>query len=209
MKQFFTTCLMMVVLAMSALSVSGQQLPDPSFENWTGSQFDGNIQPANWHYSNVSQVGFNFNFAHRETGHTGYCAMVQNQSVGAMGVTESTPGYFTLGTPWQYLPSVTQVSKATGGTDGGISFAYRPDSMYVWIKRTGSGTSTEPFSMVFYSWKGTSKSNRYRAKNGSDCTQTDATHSDEESDIRQALDANACGTTTKAPQVAEGWYFEK
>ena len=191
MKQFFTWFMMAVVLVMSVLSVSAQQLPNPGFENWGGAQFDGNIQLTSWQASNVEQVGFKFNFIDRQTGRSGYCAHIQNKEVGAMGVYQTSPGYFTLGTPWQYLPSITAISDATGGTDGGISFAYRPDSMYVWVKRTGSSPASENYSILFYSWKGTSQGNKYKANKSNSCTST--SHSDEESDIRQALDANSCG----------------
>ena len=199
--------MMAVVLVMSVLSVSAQQLPNPGFENWGGAQFDGNIQLTSWQASNVEQVGFKFNFIDRQTGRSGYCAHIQNKEVGAMGVYQTSPGYFTLGTPWQYLPSITAINDATGGTDGGISFAYRPDSLYVWVKRTGSNPTGENYSILFYSWKGTSQGNKYKANKSNSCTST--SHSDEESDIRQALDANSCGTSVQATQVAEGFVFEK
>ena len=112
--------------------MTAQQLPNPSFEDWSGEKFDGKIQPASWHASNVEQVGFKFNFAHQEAGHTGnYSMMVQDQDVGAAGITETSPGYFSLGQPWVYLESLTKISEATAGTAGGISWNHRPDSMSV------------------------------------------------------------------------------
>lgn len=207
MKQFFTKFMMAAVLVMSTLSVYAQQLPDPGFEDWSGAKFDGNIQPKYWNGSNVSQVGQSYNFTTRETGRSGYAIKVANTFCGLGSIGQTSPGYFTLGTPWQYLPSVTQLNKATGGTDGGVSFSYCPDSMYVWIKRTGNNTSGENYSILFYSWKGTAKGTSYKGNTSDDCTST--SHTDEESDIRQALDANKCGTATKATQVAEGFFFEK
>ena len=211
MKQFFTRFLTMAVLVMSTLSLNAQQLPDPGFEDWSGAKFDGNIQMKYWNASNVEQgalgMTFRFNFMTRETGRSGYCAKIENKEVGAAGITEKTPGYFTLGKPWQYISGLN-VDGATGGTDGGLSFTYRPDSMYVWIKRGGSSAATENYSVLFYSWKGTSSSSTYRSKDKKSCTNT-GSHTNEESDIRQALDANDCGTTTKATQIAEGWVFEK
>ena len=206
MKQFFTSIFTMAVLLLSTLSLNAQQLPDPGFEDWSGAKFDGNIQPKYWHGSNVSQVGQSYNFTTREAGRSGYAAKVANTFCGALGIGQVSPGYLTLGTPWQYLPSITQLSNATGGTDGGISFTYRPDSMYVWIKRTGSKVSSENYSILFYSWSGTSQGSSYKANTANSCTST--SHTDEESDIRQAMDANACGTTIKANQVAEGFFFE-
>ncbi len=207
MKQIFTRILTMAALVMSTLSLSAQQLPDPGFEDWSGTKFAGEIQLKDWHTSNVEQVGFTFNFAHREKGRTGnYCLMVQDQEVGAMGITEPAPGYAALGTPWQYLPGITQVNSATAGTSGGISFTYRPDSMVVWVKRTGDKWSAEDFHLLFYSWKGTAKGTKFKAKNGN-CTSH--TETDEESDVRQALNGNECGTDTKATQIAEGWLRDR
>ena len=206
MKQFFTRFLTMAVLVMSTLSLNAQQLPDPGFEDWSGAKFDGNIQPKSWHASNGSQVGQSYNFITRETGRSGYAAKVANTFCGLGSIGQTSPGYLTLGSPWQYLPSITQLSSATGGTDGGISFTYRPDSMYVWVKRTGSKVGSEHYSVLFYSWSGTSKGTSYKANTANSCTST--SHTDEESDIRQAMDANTCGTPTKANQVAEGFFFE-
>ena len=94
MKKIFTKFLTMAVLAMSALSVRAQQLPDPGFEDWSGDKFDGGVQPRYWHYSNLDQFGFKLNYAHQETGRTGgSCAMVQNQEISG----NTSPGYFTLG----------------------------------------------------------------------------------------------------------------
>lgn len=198
--------MMAVVLVMSTLSLNAQQLPDPHFEDWSGAQFDGNIQPRYWHGSNVEQVGFKFNFTTRETGRSGYCVKVANTYCGAMGIGQVSPGYVTVGNPWQYINGMDKAN-ATGGTDGGISFAYRPDSMYVWIKRTGSSATSENFSLLFYSWKGNSTGSSYKANENNNCTST-GNHTNEESDIRQALDANKCGTITKATQVAEGFLFD-
>ena len=211
MKHFFTRFLTMAGLVMSTLSLNAQQLPDPGFEDWSGAKFDGNIQMKYWNASNLEQTAlgmtFRFNFMTRETGRSGYCAKIENKEVGAAGLTEKTPGYFTLGKPWQYISGL-DVNGATGGTDGGLSFTYRPDSMYVWIKRGGSSAATENYSILFYSWKGTSNSSTYRSKDKKSCTNT-GPHTNEESDVRQALDANDCGTMTKATQIAEGWVFEK
>ena len=183
------------------------QVPNSDFEDWSGAAFDGNIQPKGWNACNVEQVGFKFNFAHRETGRSGYCMMVQDQDVGAMGITETSPGYFSLGQPWAYIASITAINQATAGTSGGITWAHRPDSLVVWIKRTGSNTDKEDFYLLYYSWNGTAKGTKYKGKNGS-CTSTGG-YTDEESDVRQALNGNECGTNTMAKQVAEGMWREK
>ena len=209
-KKVVASCQWLVVsglLLLMAGVLQAQQLPNASFEDWSGAQFDGNIQPASWNVSNVTQFGFKFNFAYREAGHTGsYCLRVQDREIGAAGITEVSPGYFSLGQPWVYIESLTKVSYATAGTEGGMSFTYRPDSMSVWIKRTGNNTDKEDFYLLYYAWSGTAKSSKYKGKNGS-CTSVSKTN--EESDIRIALDGNECGTDQKANQIAEGMWRER
>ncbi len=193
--------------ALWAMPLHAQQLPNAGFEDWSGTAFDGNAQPASWNASNVTQFGFKFNFAHKEAGHTGSASMmVQDQSVGAAGITEVSPGYFSLGQPWVYVKSLTSVSEASAGTEGGVSWTYRPDTMSVWIRRTGSNVAKEDFYLLYYAWSGTAKGSKYKGKNGS-CTSTGRTN--EESDIRQALDGNECGTDQKVTQIAEGMWREK
>ena len=199
--------LVVSLLLVMAGTIQAQQLPNASFEDWSGAPFDGNIQPASWNVSNVTQFGFKFNFAYQEAGHTGsYCLRVQDREIGAAGITEVSPGYFSLGQPWVYIESLTKVSYATAGTEGGVNWTYRPDSMSVWIKRTGNNTDKEDFYLLYYAWSGTAKSSKYKGKNGS-CTSV--TKTNEESDIRIALDGNECGTDQKANQIAEGMWRER
>lgn len=195
-----------VILCCIANIVVAQQVPNPGFEDWSGEKFDGQIQPKDWYASNISQVGINFNLAHQEAGHTGsYCMMVQDTKVGAMGITETSPGYFALGKPWSYLEGLS-TGTATAGTSGGINFTHRPDSMSVWIKRTGNNTDKEDFYLLYYAWSGTAKSSSYKNKNGG-CTSVNQTN--EESDVRLLLNGNECGTDQKANQIAEGMWRER
>ena len=197
---------MLFMLITCSTTMLAQQIPNPGFEDWSGEKFDGAIQPKDWYASNVSQVGFNFNFAHQEAGHTGsYSMMVQDTEVGAMGITETSPGYFSLGKPWTYLEGLS-TGTATAGTAGGINFTHRPDTMSVWIKRTGSNTDKEDFYLLYYAWSGTAKASKYKNKNGG-CTSVSQTN--EESDIRIALNSNECGTDQKATQIAEGMWRER
>ena len=196
-----------MVLLPFAINADEYQLTNSDFEDWSGAAFDGNAQPKGWNASNVTQFGFKFNFAHKEAGHTGSASMmVQDQDVGAAGITETSPGYFSLGQPWVYIASLTAVSQATAGTEGGITWKHRPDTMSVWIKRTGSNVSKEDFYLLYYAWTGTFKGTSYKGKNGS-CTSVDKTN--EESDVRQALDKNECKTTQYGAQVCEGMWREK
>ena len=208
MKKFYTTFVAFIVLIFTGItSVSAQQVPNPGFEDWSGAKFDDKIQPKDWNVSNIEQVGIKFNLTHQESGHSGsYSLMVQDTKVGAMGITETSPGYFSLGKPWSWISGIDTKS-ATAGTSGGINFKYRPDSMSVWIKRTGANVDKEDFYLLYYSWSGTAKSSKYKAKSGS-CS-SPGTQTNEESDIRLALDANECGTDQKANQIAEGMWREK
>ncbi len=198
--------MLFLIASVAIATVMAQQVPNRSFEDWSAPTFDGNIQPADWNANNVEQFGMKFNFAHRDSGRTGYCMMVQDQDVGFAGITEIYPGYVSLGSPWLYMPSLTAVNQKVYGVSGGIDWTYRPDTMVVWIKRTGSNAAYEDFHLLYYAWRGTAQGSEYKNLSGN-CTQYSVT--DEESDIRQALDANACTTDSYASQVAEGWFREK
>ena len=196
-----------LIFIFGTLSSYAQQVPNPSFEDWSGATFDGKAQPKSWNASNVTQFGFKFNFAHKEAGHTGSASMmVRDQEVGAAGITEVSPGYFSLGQPWVYIKDLTSVNQATAGTYGGIDWKNRPDTMSVWVKRIGANVDKEDFYLLYYAWSGTAKGSSYKGKNGS-CTSVSYTN--EESDIRLALNANECGTDQAANQIAEGMWREK
>ena len=206
-KIYFKQILLCSLILLSSTFAFAQQVPNPSFEDWSGAKFDGKEQPASWYASNIEQVGMKFNLTHKEAGHSGsYSMMVQDTEVGAMGITEVSPGYFSLGKPWSWISGLNTGS-ATAGTSGGINFKYRPDTMSVWIKRTGANVDKEDFYLLYYAWSGTSKGSKYKAKSG-DCS-SPGTQTNEESDIRLALDANECGTDQKANQIAEGMWREK
>lgn len=204
MKRIYSVVLFAILFCIAS-NVTAQQVPNPSFEDWSGEKFDGNIQPKDWYGSNISQAGINFNLTNREAGHTGsYSIMVKDTEVGALGITELSPGYFSLGKPWSWIKDLN-TSTATAGTSGGINFQHRPDTMSVWIKRVGPHVDKEDFYLLYYAWSGTAKGNSYKAKGGG-CSSVSQTN--EESDIRQALDANECGTTQLANQIAEGMWRE-
>ena len=204
MKKFYSVVLL-AILCCVASNVTAQQVPNPSFEDWSGEQFDGEIQPKDWYGSNISQAGINFNLTNRAEGHTGsYSIMVKDTKVGALGITELSPGYFSLGRPWSWIKGL-DTNTATAGTSGGITWTHRPDTMSVWIKRVGPNVDKEDFYLLYYAWTGTAKGDKYKAKDGS-CSSVSQTN--EESDIRIALDANECGTIQKGNQIAEGLWRE-
>ena len=140
-KFYFKKILISILILLSSTFAFTQQVPNPSFEDWGGAKFDGKEQPASWNVSNIEQVGIKFNLTHQESGHTGsYSLMVQDTKVGALGITEVSPGYFSLGKPWSHLEGI-DTKTATAGTSGGLNFTHRPDSMSVWIKRTGANVT--------------------------------------------------------------------
>ena len=186
-----------------ALSLCAQQLPDSHFENWSD-KFKGDVQLKDWHGSNVSQVGSKFTFLFQKPGRTGFCAYVADRAIGIpkLNLGATGPGYVSLGQPWQYLKGLN-LNSATAGTEGGIEWRYRPDTMVVWVKRIGPDTDKEDFHLLYYAWSGTAKSSQYKNKAGG-CTTTERIN--EESDIRSATDGNECGVDQPAKQIAEGWY---
>ena len=192
--------------------LNAQQLPNSSFENWEHdalNDFEDGQRPVNWNTSNIKKTvvgitaGANMVFPDADAHSGTYSAKAINTEVGAAGITETSPAWITLGKPWSYIDGI-QTGTATAGTDGGITFTYRPDTVAVWIKRTASGN--ENAHIVFYTWKGTSTGTSYKNKNGG-CSST--THYDEESDIRIQTDGNECGTSVQATQIAEAMWRSK
>lgn len=204
--QRIVVCFAMAAMPFAVFADS-YQVTNANFEDWSGAAFNGEQQPKGWNASNVEQVGMKFNFAHKETGRNGgYCMMVQDQSVGAMGITETSPGYFSIGQPWAYLPSITAINQATAGTSGGQSWTYRPDTMSVWIKRTGNNWDKEDFYLLYYAWERQAQGTSYKGKN-TQCTSHSETN--EESDVRIAMNGNECKTTVAGEQVCEGMWRER
>ena len=201
--------LLFLTISCQISMLQAQQLPNSSFENWEHDElnnFEDGQRPVNWNTSNIKKTvvgitaGANMVFPDGNAHSGTYCAKAINTEVGAAGITETSPAWITLGKPWSYLDGIN-TNSATAGTDGGMEFVYRPDTIAVWIKRTSSGK--ENAHIVFYSWKGTSRGDSYKNKGGG-CTST--THYDEESDIRQMVDVNDCGTSVMATQVAEAMW---
>ena len=174
-----------------------------SIERLEGGVNNTGRKPVGWHGDNVNEnvTGrkVKAELVSEETdGYIGKCVRIHNESVGALGINENSPAWITLGTPWNVLEGIN-TSTATAGTDGGMAFTYRPDTLTVYIKRTYN--NQEDANIVVYMWSGTSVGTSYKNKGGS-CTNT--THTDEESDIRQQTDRNACTTTQYATQIGEG-----
>ena len=67
-KNYLKHFLVSSLIILSSVCTFAQQVPNASFEDWSGEKFADEIQPKDWYVSNISQVGFNFNLAHREGG---------------------------------------------------------------------------------------------------------------------------------------------
>lgn len=196
---------------------NGFQVADPGFEDWSatfdkGPALGGRNNPMQglWYGADVEQtvpiVGIVYGKVVKQStdARSGtYAAKLIDTEVGAAGITEVSPSWVTLGKPWAYIDGM-QTGTATAGTDGGIKFTHRPDTMSVWIKR--HAPTPENFNLVYYAWKGTAKGHKYKPKGGG--CQDAGEHIDEESDIRRVVEANinSCGTDVEAEQVAEGYY---
>lgn len=163
------------LLTLALLAVAGtagaQQLPNGSFDEgiwvdcvpWTstGNKSVQGLQPVSWTISNVK--GLNGGGTGATTigtkvqGRQGNAVQVENKSI-IMG--QIVPGYFTLGTTWSTakVSGVTPTAK-DGGTFGGIAFAYKPDALKFYYKRSCSGNNTRS-SVIAYLWNGsTSQAN--------------------------------------------------
>lgn len=193
-----------LLTVMMASAVCAQyQVPGSNFDNFEPDDIhSGNaqcIQPQGWHASNVVQMGMSMVVLFQDNnGHTGNCGRLENVTV----IGQTSPAWVSLGEPWAYLESLAKVNEATAGTDGGISWTHRPDTMALWIKRTNNGS--ENAYLIYYAWTGQSRGDSYMGKN-KQCTST--THYDEESDIRTTFNGNDCGTVVPATQIAEGHWI--
>ena len=203
MKKYLSLFFASVLLVLH-ISAQNYQLPNSSMETFQSSWAGVGYDPTDWKGANVRRVVSGIT-AEKEmvspddNGRSGKCVRIHNEKVEALGIGAVAPAWITLGQPWNDLKGIDQ-GTASAGTDGGMAFTYRPDTLSAWIKSTRVGG--EEFNIVFYSWTGTAQNNSYKGQNGS-CQSY--SHTDEESDIRVQTDGNACGTGWgNAVQVGEG-----
>lgn len=161
--------LLTLALLAAAGTAGAQQLPNGSFDDgdwdkcvpWTskGNTSAQGIQPPSWTISNVMGSGGGTTGATTvgskiENGRQGTAVQVENKANSWMS-SQIVPGYFTLGTTWSTakIGWDLSISAKDGGTFGGIDFAYKPDALKFYYKRSCSGTNTRS-SVVAYLWKG-------------------------------------------------------
>lgn len=156
------------LLTLALLAVAGtagaQQLPNGSFDegNWVdcvpwtsrGNTTAQGTQPPSWTISNVmgseGETLYATKVGERIEGRQGNAVQVENKDV-TLG--QKAPGYFTLGTTWSTAKIGWGISAKDGGTFGGLDFAYKPDALKFYYKRSCRGTNTRS-SVVAYLWKG-------------------------------------------------------
>lgn len=162
--------LTIVLLGSMAISVSAQQLPNPTFDAewvdchpWEKGHYietPKGKQPSGWYISNVpdaSVIGLSFEVpivGEAVTGANGKGRGVKLTNVSTSG--QNIPAYISLGTTWATaeVKGITQdVRNADGGVFGGIPFIYHPDAVRLTYKCDRS-SGNEKMSVIAYLWKG-------------------------------------------------------
>ena len=159
MKKIFSFLLFATAVAANAQQIKGSF--DAEWEDcypWVSGDYITTArgqQPQGWRSSNVNGMNGTGAVDNLVTPTTGYnktqnAALIQNKETGFWFLKAWTPGYLTLGTPWN---TAVNTSEKDGGTWGGMKFRYRPDAVsfyYKWDKKVAGKAS-----FIGYMWKGT------------------------------------------------------
>lgn len=152
-----------LMVAVSALTATAQQLPNAGFEEnwgdctpWTsiGNSATQGTTPAPWTIAQVigAAGGLGKTTVGEETDGYNSVSAVKIYNKSLLG--QNIPGYFTLGTSWS--TSIGMGGSKDGGTFGGIEFGYRPDAVsFMYTRSHGTTKPDEIASVVAYLWKGT------------------------------------------------------
>lgn len=164
MKKLYSLLLLATALTANAQQVNGDF--DSEWEKcypWVAGSYITDargLQPQGWRSSNVngmSGTGATIDqVVEVAPGYNGSkkAALIQNSFIDAKVATSWSPGYLTLGTPWNTAVGIAKKNQ-DGGTWGGMAFKYKPDAVtfhYKWNK-TVEGKA----SFIGYLWKGTYK----------------------------------------------------
>lgn len=154
-----------LLLLATALTANAQQIPNGDFEGkwesfkpYTGGKYNYTSEgktPEKWIIANVTGVGgTGATIVGEEVdGHNGSSAVRVYNAPNSIAKSQTVPGYITLGTPWNTAKG-SQAKDKDGGTFGGLKFAYKPDALRFWYKRSYTGTNTKS-SVIAYLWNGT------------------------------------------------------
>lgn len=173
MNRLYTTILAATALTFSA---AAQQIPNSGFDdewvdcipwNSANTTTKQGTKPAPWCPSNVVTPGMsagNQTIATEIAGNNSAKAIeVKNKAATS---TQIIPAYFTLGTTWATAKvALMTPSDADGGTWGGLDFVFRPDAIQFDYKHTNGSGSTQPATVVVYSWIGSSSQENVPAAN--------------------------------------------
>ncbi len=143
-------------------AANAQQLPNADFETWTDcipwtSKNNTTVvgtTPTNWCISNVSTMSVKVGSEITVDNST---KAVQLKNVSMVG--NNIPGYISLGTTWSTSQGIYPIKNKDGGTFGGIDFTYNPDAIQFDYKRINGSGSTQPATVIYYSWIGTTTQN--------------------------------------------------
>lgn len=173
MKKIFTFAALLCATWMNAQQIGGE------FDNYEPGYNSVGVQPVGWKGSNVKQkvvISVSKQMVFEDSGRTNKAVKMTNAWVGAFGIGSNAPSYITLGNPWVY--ATMTISKADGGTYGGIDFTYRPDALKGYIKRQLGNEKNEVAQIFVYSWRGTTTINKTVSSSNGENTDTDLINRD-------------------------------
>lgn len=168
MKKIFTFAALLCATLTNAQQIGGE------FDKFETGYNSVGVQPVGWKGSNVKQkVGLSVSkqMVFEDSGRTNKAVKMTNAWVGMFGLGSNAPSYITLGNPWVY--ATIEISKADGGTYGGMDFTYKPDALQGYIKRQLGSEKEEVAQIFVYSWKGTTTINKTVSSSDGKNTDTD------------------------------------
>lgn len=168
MKKIFTFAALLCATLTNAQQIGGE------FDKFETGYNSVGVQPVGWKGSNVKQkVGISVSkqMVFEDSGRTNKAVKMTNAWVGKFGLGSNAPSYITLGNPWVY--ATIEISKADGGTYGGMDFTYKPDALQGYIKRQLGSEKEEVAQIFVYSWKGTTTINKTVSSSDGKNTDTD------------------------------------
>lgn len=172
-----------LVVALSSMTATAQQLPNVGFENWKtacgtttwtstmyskGGDFTRpGVEPSDWNGSSVTSFGVATQAICTKQGDaSNYYVSIKNEQLAGNNI----PSYLTLGTPWVFvggkgmLDALSYTAAGDGGCYGGQSFSYQPDALAVKYQKQ---TTNETSHVIAYLWAGTYKSKVASSVSGS------------------------------------------
>ncbi|NVO19970.1 MAG: T9SS type A sorting domain-containing protein [Bacteroidetes bacterium] len=144
MKYVFKLILIVLFGFFFSSSIIAQDIPNSSFENWSG----GN--PVNWYSTNMNFLGFQFNVVNKETANPQSGLASARLEV----VTKTIPFVGTYTVPGVLSLSPINIDLLTGtyNISGGYPFTAMPQQLSGFIKYHPVGTDTCYFGFALTKW---------------------------------------------------------